>query len=154
MRSLLERLLLVKPCCEATLLRWKRWRKTPSDWAITGPLSCRFPAQLPLFSLETQAKVNKVFRTITREFKQIIYLFFTQWSSCLHSQPLSFLIMLNFKRKEQVCCLCLLFLPLFALIMVTPRGQQMATLPEPGSTSLIYNSCVSSYSVLMSLLLK
>lgn len=84
MRSLLERLLLVKPCCEATWLRWKRWRKTPSDWAITGPLSCRFPAQLPLFSLETQAKVNKVFRTITREFKEIIYLF-------LHSEAVVFI---------------------------------------------------------------
>lgn len=153
MRSLLERLLLVKPCCEATWLRWKRWRKTPSDWAITGPLSCRFPAQLPLFSLETQAKVNKVFRTITREFKQIIYLF-------LHSEAVVFIHNLWvfwlcwILRGKSKFAVCLLFLPLFALIMVTPHGQQMAALPEPRSTSLIYNSCIFIYSVLISSHLK
>lgn len=54
MRSLLARPLLAEPCCGATLLLWKRWRKTPSGWTATGPLSCRFPTQLPLFSLQTQ----------------------------------------------------------------------------------------------------
>lgn len=51
MRSPLVRPQWVTPCCGAALLRRKRWRKTPSDWAVTEPLSCTFPTQLPFFSL-------------------------------------------------------------------------------------------------------
>lgn len=60
MRSPPARPLLVIPFCGTTLLRWRQWRKTPSDWTITGPLRRRFPTQLPFFSLEMQIRANTV----------------------------------------------------------------------------------------------
>ena len=59
MRSPLAGPLFTEPCCGATLLLWKRWRKTPSAWTVTGPLSCSLPTQLPFFSLQAQVRVYR-----------------------------------------------------------------------------------------------
>lgn len=56
MRSPLAKPLLARVFCGTVLLLWNRWRKTPSACTVTGPLSCRFPTQLPFFSLKTRGE--------------------------------------------------------------------------------------------------
>lgn len=75
MRSPLAKPLLVKLFCGTALLRWKRWRKTPPDCTMTGPLSCTFPTQLPFFSLGTEVRnywAKFLFKQILKVFSTVL----------------------------------------------------------------------------------
>lgn len=61
MRSPRTRPTRTSPCFGTVLHFWKLWRNTPPDWTLTGPLSCRFPTQLPVVSLQTGQKLNRQF---------------------------------------------------------------------------------------------